>query len=482
MRSLTPRMALALLALGTSQAAIAQQDYVGHPQKEALRLIDSWLEASRAYDQVPGLAAGIVDGDRLIWSKGYGTTASNGGNKVTPSTIFSICSISKVFTALSVMQLRDEGRLDIDVSLDRYLPWAKLKQGDPSSGPVTLRGILTHSAGLPREAVNRYWAAPDFPFPSREQLRAGIAGQSMLYRAQEQYQYSNLGISLAGEVVEKQGKEPFLDQVSAKILTPLGMTDTKAPLPLDLYGSRMAIGHGAIGRDGRREPLKPFDTKAITPAAGFVSTVDDLGKFILWNFRVLGTGKTELVSAATLRDMQRVQYVSPDWEVTRGLGFGIYRVDGATYVGHSGECPGYFSSMIMNPAKKTGVVVMMNAAQPTRPYWLGIHKLLNRRGTWSFGDKSIPDKDLEAYAGHYSLQPWGSEAIVVPWGGGLAFLSLPSKDPNGDLDILKPTSAKDVFRRVRPDETEAEEVRFERDSSGKVVRLVWHGNPNQKID
>lgn len=482
MRSWKSGTMLALLSLCASQATLAQQTYVGDPQAEALRLIDGWLEASRAYDHVPGLAAGIVKGDRVIWSKGYGTTKVTGGEKVTPSTIFSICSISKVFTSLSVMQLREEGKLDIDTPIERYLPWAKLQQSDPSSGPVTLRGLMTHSAGLPRESVNEYWAAPDFRFPSREQMRAAVSSQSMLYRAQAQYQYSNLGMSLAGEVVEKQGDKSYLDQVRSKLLAPLGMIDTTAPLPLALYGSRMAIGYGPIGRDGQRDQLMPFDTKAITPAAGFVSTVDDLEKFILWNLRVLSSGKTELVTAATLREMQRVQYVSPDWENTRGLGFGVYHVDGATYVGHSGECPGYYSSMIMNPAKRSGVVVMMNAVQPTRPYWLGIEKLLNRRGTWSFGERAIPSAELEAYAGHYSLKPWGAEAIIVPWGGGLAFLSLPSRNPNDDLEILKPTSAKDVFRRVRPDETEAEEVRFERNISGKVVRLVWHDNPNLKID
>jgi CubicO group peptidase (beta-lactamase class C family) len=313
-------------------------------------------------------------------------------------------------------------------------------------------------------------------------MRDATAGQSMLYRAQEHYQYSNLGISLAGEAVEAVGKKPFVDQVRGGVLAPLGMTDTTAPLPMALYGNRMAIGYGAVGRDGKREQLKPFDTKAITPAAGFVSTVEDLGKFMSWQLRVAKSGKTDLLSAATLRDMQRVHYISPDWEMTRGLGYGVYRVDGNSFVGHSGECPGYFTAMIMNPASDTGVVVMMNAAQASRPYWRGIHALLGRRGTWSHGDKSLSSAELENYAGHYSRQPWGAEAAIVPWAGGLAYLALPSKDPNGELEILKPSGTKDIFRRVRADESEAEEVRFERDASGKVVRLVWHGNPNPKID
>ena len=153
-------------------------------------------------------------------------------------------------------------RLRLDDPITTYLPWAKLKPLTEDSGPVTVRGILSHSAGLPREADYPYWSAPDFAFPSAEQIRTKIAEQTALYPAERYFQYSNLGLTLVGDIVEQVAGEPYAKYAKAHVLDPLGLSDTRPFFPNDLLGKQLAVGYSAMKRDGTRDLLKPFDTKA----------------------------------------------------------------------------------------------------------------------------------------------------------------------------------------------------------------------------
>jgi CubicO group peptidase (beta-lactamase class C family) len=169
---------------------------------EALRLVDAWLDSVQAYQHIPAISAGVVAGDSLIWSKGYGTIDEPHTVPASPQTIYSICSISKLFTSVALMQQYEAGKVHMDEAVSTYLPWAKLKETGEESVPVTVRGILSHSAGLPRESDFPYWSGPDFPFPTHDQIRATISSQSPLFPAERYFQYSNLGLTLAGEIVE----------------------------------------------------------------------------------------------------------------------------------------------------------------------------------------------------------------------------------------------------------------------------------------
>ena len=237
---------------------------------EALRLVDAWLDSVQAYQHIPAISAGVVVGDDLIWAKGYGTIDEQHMVPSSSKTIYSICSISKLFTSVALMQQYENGKVRLDEAVSTYLPWAKLKESGEDSVPITLRGILTHSAGLPRESDFPYWSGPDFPFPTREQVHTTFATQSPLYPAERYFQYSNLGLTLAGEVVEQVSGEPYARYAKEQVLDPLGLNDTRTFMPMDLYGKRLAVGYGALKRDGSRDRVKPFDTKGITPAAGYL--------------------------------------------------------------------------------------------------------------------------------------------------------------------------------------------------------------------
>ena len=462
-----------------SATANAQTPKDAAARDEALRAVDVWLDSVQAYRHIPALSAGVVVGDDMIWSKGFGTIDASHTVAATPQTIYSICSISKLFTSISLMQLSEAGKVRLDDPITTYLPWATIKPTD-DSGPITLRGLLTHSSGIPRESDFPYWSGPDFPFPTREEIRTKIASQSALYPAERYFQYSNLGLTLVGETVAAVSGQTYEDYAKANVLAPLGLNDTRTFMPMDLYGKRLAVGFGALKRDGTRNPVKPFNTRGVTPAAGYTSTVDDLGKFASWQFRLLRTGQANVLKAPTLREMQRVQFMDPDWKTSWGLGFAVSHRDDHIYVGHGGSCPGYHTILSMRNDDQTAVIVMDTGAESPSPFAEAVFAILDKRKGYEFkAPPAATGIKLEDYAGRYSDQPWGSESVMLPWAGGLAHLNLPSADPASDMSFLKPKGG-DVFRRVRKDGSEAEEIRFVRDASGKVTSFVHFSNPTPR--
>ncbi|MEA2077535.1 MAG: serine hydrolase domain-containing protein, partial [Candidatus Marinimicrobia bacterium] len=121
-----------------------KQDY-----SDAFKIIEVWLEAQKDFDKLPGISAIIVDDQDVIWSGAYGYANPEKEVKTKPSTLYSICSISKLFTSVAIMKLYDEGKLRLDDEIGDLLPWYDLKQQYPDSGPITVRSIMTHSSGLP---------------------------------------------------------------------------------------------------------------------------------------------------------------------------------------------------------------------------------------------------------------------------------------------------------------------------------------------
>ncbi len=445
---------------------------------EVFRLADAWLEAQRDYDFLPGISAALVSDQDLIWEGAFGYANPDQKIPASPKTLYSICSISKLFTSVAIMKLYDEGKLRLDDEIHNLLPWFNLEQHYPESGPVTIRSLLTHSSGLPRESDHPYWSGPDFPFPSREEVREGLSHQQTLYPASTYFQYSNLGMTLLGEVVAEVSGMPYETYVEKEILRPLRLNSTKPRLPEQEWGKELAVGFSALRRDGTRYALPLFQAKGIAAAAGFSSNVEDLARFASWQFRLLENGGTEILKAATLKEMQRVQWMDPDWGTTWGLGFSIFRIDGQTIVGHGGSCPGYRSVLMMDPENKMAAVVMINA-QHVDPgvYASGLGSLMKKAS----GKKvSAEGFNPEEYVGTYNAQPWSGETLVVPWEGKLAVLGLPTDDPAGDMMLLKHVEG-DVFVRMREDGHQGEEVRFERDGSGHVIRMWQHNNFNDKI-
>jgi CubicO group peptidase (beta-lactamase class C family) len=437
-----------------------------------LALAESWLSAQRAYDHVPGLSAAIVHDQELLWSGASGFADIAAKRPAADDTIYGICSISKLFTGIAVMQMRDQGKVRLDDPVDKLLPWFNLSQSHAGSPDITLQSMLTHSSGLPRESDTPYWMGPDFSFPTSEELRQKLAEQSTIYPAARYYQYSNLGLSLVGEIVAQISGQDYESYVDEHILGPLKMNDTATGFPTDDREHRIATGYGYAGKDNESPVMPRYDARGITPAAGFASTVLDLASFASWQFRLLKGESDETLSANTLREMQRVQWMDLDWSVARGLAFGVYRVGDRTFTGHGGDCPGFNTRLYLDPESQYAVITMANRNRvDVDGYAATVFDILESGGTTETAETA--DNNSNDYIGSYDLRPWDGEEMVFRWKDGLAMLAMPTMDPIQNLVRLKHVEG-DRFHTVRSNDEPGHDIVFRRDESGAVTHVVYH--------
>ena len=479
--SRTAALLALLLAPATSCAQSA--DPTQDPRfQQAVDLFEVWLDAKMDYEKLPAVSVGLVHDQDLVWAKGYGYAHPEAGVEATPSTMYSICSISKLFTSIGVMQQRDAGKLSLADPVSKILPWYDVEQAYPGGPPVRVEGILTHSSGLPRESAHPYWTGPDFPFPTREAIIDGLSDQETLYPGERYFQYSNLGMALAGQIVEEASGMTYDDYIRAQILDPLGMSDTYTDIPAEHKGDRYATGYSRLKRDGMRTESPFFQAHGIAPAAGFASTVEDLAKLASWQFRLLEGGGTEILDVNTLREMHRVHWVDPDFDTMWGLGFSVSERDGERTVGHGGSCPGFRTTFQLKPAKKLAGIAMISA-QGASPddVW---SKMMSTVGAALESIQGDPDggtarpAELAEYEGLYESN-WG-ETAILRWDDSLIAVSLPNSNPVESMTKLRRT-ADDTFQRVRDDGELGEAYIFQRDDSGAIDSYTMHGNFSRKV-
>ena len=466
------RLAAAIALLATTASAQPVTPPTEQATQEALRLIDAWADAGQVYGRWPAYSIAIGHKDKLIWSKGYGTIDAARKVPARGNTIYSICSISKLFTAVAVMQQWEAGKLRLDEPITTYLPWAAHKPDGRDSIPVTLRALLTHSAGVQRDSDVGNWTPPGYIFPTREHLKAEMGQHRALYPVGRVYQYSNIGLTLAGEAAVAVSGTDYASLVTTGILTPLGLNDTRPDHPYNLLGTRMAVGWSPLDRQGNRTLLSRFDARAITPAAGFTSTAEDLVRFGLWQLTLLAQDTAPAIPGvlkpSTLREMQRIQFIDKVNGGSWGLGFFNEAADEGNYIGHDGSCPGYHTALLIRPDSDTAVAVMTTDNHETWADTQAVHRLLDARRAHSFKGPPPVAVNLEDYAGRYLNGTWNNETIILPWNGGLVTIDLPEPEPAKHLSFLKPI-AHDRFRRIAEDGSEMHEVTFKRDASGRVV-------------
>ena len=155
--------ALLLAASLTSAQTPASSVATNSGVRNALEVVRVWMDAQRAYEQIPGVSAAIVHDQEVLWTGAYGLADVGTRRPATPQTIYSICSISKLFTSVAVMQLRDAGKLRLDDPVAKHLPWLTIRKTAPDAPEITIEGLLTHASGLPRESDHPVLVRSGFP-------------------------------------------------------------------------------------------------------------------------------------------------------------------------------------------------------------------------------------------------------------------------------------------------------------------------------
>ncbi len=472
------RVYILILAIaGSGFSSFAQETQTNHRSlaqnsevAAAIQVLEAWIAATVASREQPGLSIGIVYDQELIWAKGYGFADLAKRVPSTPGTVYRIASISKLFTTTAIMQLRDAGKLQLDDPVAKYLSWFKIKNAHPEGPAITIRHLVTHTSGLPREAVEVDWN--DLKFPPRETMIQRLAEQETVYAAETQWKYSNLALALAGEIVTTGSGKPWPDYVETHILQPLGMKATRTLPNADT--PNLAVGYGR--RVPPRTPdVEPFvDIGAERPAGNLASTVEDLAKFAALQLRDKPAGGSQVLKGATLREMHRIHWLWPDWKGGYGLGFRVRRVGEQTRVGHGGSLPGHRTDLEIAPASKLAVIVLTNAndGDPVK-YIDQAFSLLNPAVTRATAPASSAKKTDPIWAKYVGTYTWKHADIQVLVLDGELTMVIPEADSLWESRILLKPVREHTFRLTPVGTTYAaigEPLTFELDKEGKVQR------------
>ncbi len=312
--------------------------------------------------QAPGAAVALVRGGEVVWSKGYGLADKERNIPVTTDTVFQVASISKSVTAWGVMRLAQNGQLDLDAPVAQYLTRWQLPPSEYDAGGVTIRRLLSHSAGL---SLHGYpGLPPDQPLPSLEESLSGNNGGAgdvrIVMEPGAQYSYSGGGYTLLQLVIEEVTGQSFSDYMQREILDPLGMSHSSFEWRSDLQPAT-AVGYNLAGRP---HPNFLFTEKA---AAGLYTTAPDLARIVAAgmpgpNGAAAGRGVLEPETLDLMfTPVVPLQGIEKFLGGAMGLGHFVETLpDGTKAVSHGGSNQGWQLQFMALPERGEGIVILTN--------------------------------------------------------------------------------------------------------------------------
>jgi CubicO group peptidase (beta-lactamase class C family) len=412
--------------------------------------------------RTPGLIAGVMRDGSLEWSLGVGASDVTDPDRApSPDTAFAIGSISKTFTAVLIMALRDEGKLSLSDPVSRFLDV-------PAHGGLTLRTLLAHASGLQREPVGDIWDT--LVVPSIDDVVRDLRDAEQVLPERRRWHYSNLAYSLLGEVVARVDGRPWIAAVQERLLDPLGMTRTsQAPAP------PVAVGYYTDPYTDQVHLEKWPDMAGFSSAGGLWSTVSDLARWVTF----LASGADGVLPAATLDEMSRPEIMADleAWTLAWGLGLELFRRGDRIMVGHEGAMPGFLSCIALHRADRVGAIVLCNTSAGAAPANLALDLVCTALDTapppvspWLPGPP--PAAELAPLAGRWWSE--GDSFTFTIREGRLE--ARKDRDPASKPPAVFEVIDADRYRTVSGRE-EGELLRIERDASGGVARLMWAGYP-----
>ena len=388
---LLARLALALFLLCTAQAAVAAQLPVAldknDPQLRAiLTAIEADAEKARLKANIPGLSLVIVYDQDVLLATGLGYADLEKQLPADPRTVYRLGSVTKAFTALALMQLRDAGRLSLDDPLAKYVPEFTIKSRFPDARPATFRQVAAHYAGLPAEAPLRYEYQDVSEQPSVEEQLKSLKDVEIPLPAMTMYSYSNLGYAIMGLALSRVAGQPYEQYVSTQILKPLGMNLSGFGLSEEMK-KHFAVGYKPAGSDGSHAKSSHLTVPA---ASGMLySTADDMAKFLSLFFREGPRGGKQVLGSSSMLEMLAPVWVSSDitrnaqgratllWYGGSTIGFSVnaFRADGEQIHYKDGLIPGFSSVVYINYPRKLGMALLMNTEAADVAFQLGYELL-----------------------------------------------------------------------------------------------------------
>ena len=333
----------------------AQQPAVVGPEQRhgaVASALSALIEREMQDKQVLSMSIALVDGERVVWSRGFGIEKVATRQPATANTVYRVGDLSTLVTTVAVLQRVERGQLLLDVPVQRYVP--TFTPRNPFATPITLRMLLSHSSGLIRDPLIGHRS--DGTSPTLAATVASLDRTTLLYEPGTAIRHSDAGISIAGLVLERVAGQPFARVMQRDVLTPIGMPSS-AFAPAPTLRARMADAQLWTYHE-RTSPAPIFDL-GVSPAAGLYSTAPDLGRLlgVLLNGGLGAGGR--LLQRETVDALWRASTTPPTAKHMPGFGFDTARLDAHRLVTIAGGVQGYATHLAALPDERIGVVVLI---------------------------------------------------------------------------------------------------------------------------
>ncbi|WP_116091108.1 serine hydrolase domain-containing protein [Sphingomonas crusticola] len=319
--------------------------------------VDGLVAGQIASREVAGAVVTVVANGRVLFTHGYGLANIATRTPVDAQhTLFRPGSVSKLFTWTALAQQIEQGRIDLDADVNRYIDF---KIPDFQGAPIRVRDLMSHSPGM-SDVSGIIVASPDKLTPYQQFLKTHVPAR--LWPAGTEIAYSNYGAALAGYIVERVSGEPFADYVERHIFRPLGMNSTtfREPLPAALE-PHMAAGHRLV--DGQLVPKSYEYVSSIMPAGSAAATAPDMARFMLAMLSGGALDGKRILRPATVALLERNSLANVPGLPGIAHGYLVYREAGPRLVGHAGNTGDFHSDLILAPEKGIGFFVSFTGGQ-----------------------------------------------------------------------------------------------------------------------
>jgi len=318
--------------------------------------IERFVRDEMAAQRVPGLALGIVEGDRIIYMRGFGT-ADDSGKAVTAQTPFIIGSVSKSLTALAVMQLVEANKIELDAPVQRYLPWFRVAD-EQASAEITVRHLLNQTSGLSTKTGRSFQGDGDTSGTALEQAVRKLKTVALTEPVGSKHQYSTINYSVLGLIVQTVTGQSYERYVERRILDPLRMrnsfTSEDAAKPRGL-----ATGHNYWF--GRPRAAHVEYNRGLLPAGYLISSVEDMTHYLISQLNGGRYVGRSVLSSQGIDELHRPAVRTPEADTSYGMGWFVGPVNDIPAIHHQGETFNFHANVVLVPQSRTGVVVLMNA-------------------------------------------------------------------------------------------------------------------------
>lgn len=356
-------------------------------------------------NRIVGMSAVVIQGNECVLRAGYGWADRSARTAVTPGdSVFPLGSITKLFTATAIMQLVEQGKVDLDAPMSRYIELPARTPGPPAPADPTIRQLLTHHGGLPGNYLEGFQLKLPDPAGFRR-LPVLMSSNPSSFPPDTVFAYCNAGYGLLGCVVEAASGEAYTDFIARHILAPLGMTRTRFFTAAE-DAARSAKGYDA-GRERTAYPIRDL------PAGSLMATASDMERFLRF---VIDRGKDGVLGRTAFAEMLRRQNASVtlDGEFPIGLGYWLikpFAVDDL-FASHGGDMPPFHTILVTIPDRRTGLFLAANSSGAASTMIPLAVDMIRRVYSWQVGhpveDAPLPARirlkreELDALAGHYA--------------------------------------------------------------------------------